>query len=144
MNKEGIKILHDSIRSLLENHFSEERFNFWSYVNINQLDRGDHPLNFGEIGFISGIFNIFNQNILYCLELKEKQICYSCQNKEENSYFINCLISIKTEDLKYNNLSQIINNKFLPSITTCKCSALNGLLTASITYEILNYPKYKF
>ena len=41
-------------------------------------------------------------------------------------------------------MSQIINNKFLPSITTCKCSALNGLLTASITYEILNYPKYLF
>ena len=55
MNNGGIKILHDSIRSLLENPFSEERYNFWSYVNINQLDRGDHPSNFGEIGFISGI-----------------------------------------------------------------------------------------
>ena len=142
LNNEGLKILHDTIIKLLENPSSEDRYNFWSYVNIKQLDRGEHPLNFGEIGFISGIFNIFNDNSRYCLEVKKTQVCYSCQIRDQNIYYNNCLIPIKAEDLKYKSLAQIVNNKFLPSITTCKCSIINELLTASITYEILNYPEY--
>ena len=67
LNNEGIKILHESIRTLIDNPLSNDRFKFWTYVNLNQLDRGENPLNFGEIGFISGIFKIFdnNKNIVY-------------------------------------------------------------------------------
>ena len=70
---EGLKILNDSIRNLIENPNSDDRYNFCSYVNIKQLDRGDHPINLGDIGFISGIFKIFNQNTHYCLEIKKNK-----------------------------------------------------------------------
>ena len=73
LNNEGIKILHESIRTLIDNPLSDDRFNFWSYVNLNQLDRGENPLNFGEIGFISGIFKIFDNNKKYCLQIKQKK-----------------------------------------------------------------------
>ena len=71
IKNEGLKILHDSMNSLLENPDSEDRFNFWSYVNMKQLDRGEYPLNFGEMGFISGIFKIFEENKYYCLSVKK-------------------------------------------------------------------------
>ena len=144
INNEGMKILHESISTILENPFSEDRYNFWSYANLKQLDRGEHPLNFGEIGFISGIFTIFNDNLQYCIKLKKTFICFSCMRKAESTYNNNSLISIRTDDLKNNSLSQIVNNKFLPSISTCECSVHNGLMTSNITYEILNYPKYLF
>ena len=40
-------------------------------------------------------------------------------------------------------MAQIIN-KFLPSITTCKCSVDNEILITSITYDILNNPENLF
>ena len=58
--KDGLLILHKSIKSLIGNPFSEERFNFWSFANNNQLDRGYKKLEFGDIGFISGLFSIFD------------------------------------------------------------------------------------
>lgn len=69
---EGLKILHDTIKKLIDNPSSEDRYDFWSYININQIDRGEHKLEFGEMGFISGLFKLFDNNELYCLKIKKK------------------------------------------------------------------------
>jgi len=68
----GLKILHDTIKKLMDNPSSEDRYDFWSYININQIDRGEHKLEFGEMGFISGLFKLFDNNELYCLKIKKK------------------------------------------------------------------------
>ena len=40
--------------------------------NIKQKIRGEHVLDFEEMGFISGLFKLFDINILYCLQIKKK------------------------------------------------------------------------
>ena len=112
----GLKPLHKTIKALLNNVNSDDRYNFWSYVNYNQLDRGFLPLSLGEIGYITGIFKIFDDNFNYCIKIKKTIFCFSCQKKTENLFYSKCLLNINQQDLNCNELSKIINSKFLPTI----------------------------
>ena len=49
--------------------------------------------------------------IITIIIYKLKKLNYTCQKRDENVNYNNYLIPIKTEDLKYKNLSQIVNNK---------------------------------
>ena len=77
--KDGLLILHKSIKSLIENPFSEERFNFWSFANNYQLDKGYKKLEFGDIGYISGLFSIFDNYENFCLKILKKSTCFNCK-----------------------------------------------------------------
>ena len=141
---EGLKILHDTVKKLIDNPSSEDRYNFWSYININQIDRGEHKLEFGEMGFISGLFKLFDNNELYCLKIRKKIMCYSCSKIKEDIYYNKCLINLDNKALISKDMSQIINTKFLPSITTCECVNNSELMCSSVTYEIIKYPQFLF
>ena len=94
--------MHNTVKSLINDPLSENRFNIWSYININQYDRGIDEISFGEMGYLSGVFRIFDNNSKYCLDIVKKSLCYVC--KKENIYNLNakCLFAISESDLKLN------------------------------------------
>ena len=57
------------MHELINDVASESRFYLWPYININQFDRGNNDISFGDMGYISGIFHIFDNNIDYCLDI---------------------------------------------------------------------------
>lgn len=76
------------IKSLLNNPYSDEIFNFWSFFIFNQLNKGFNDLSLCEIGFIYGLFNIFNNNNQYCLLLKKNFFVMYTIKKQKKIYII--------------------------------------------------------
>ena len=110
--KDGLLILHNSIKSLIENPFREERFNFQSFANNNQLDRGYNKLEFGDIGYISGLFSLFDNYENFCIKILKKSACFNCKKEMENYLEMKSLISISSDDTNFQDISHIINAKY--------------------------------
>ena len=68
------------------------------------------------MGFISGLFKLFDNNELYCLKIGKKFMCYSCSKIKEDIYYNKCLINLDNKALISKDISQIINTKFLPIV----------------------------
>ena len=79
---------------MLYNPFSNLRYNFWSYANYLQLDRGENIVELGDMGYLSGLFKIFDNNPKYCLLIVKKDSCSLCHTTKTDDIFKKSLISI--------------------------------------------------
>lgn len=101
-NNEGIIILHNTLISLYNNINSEDRYNFWSYANSLQIDRGINKVEFSEIGYLSGLFSIFNNLSYFCIEYEKMFNCCICNKIMSEKIFYKNLISLNENDLVLN------------------------------------------
>ena len=120
---------------------SEERFKLWSYYDFLKLDTNSNKSIFGEEGYITGLFKIFENNNDFCLEYEKISKCIICFIEEKNILFYNPLIALDINIINIGNLGKIINYKFSMSIEECK---IDKLISCQIKYNIINYPNFMF
>ena len=75
------------------------------------------------MGAIEHLFKLLNNESLFCLKIKEKNICMLCKETVEVEKFLSSLITINKTDIKYNSLNDLILNKKITTFSICEnCS----------------------
>ena len=136
-----INKLDTTINILMKDPESEERFKLWSYYDFLKLDTNSNKSLFGEEGYITGLFKIFENNNDFCLVYEKISKCIICLKEEKNNLFYNPLIPLDINIINIGNLEKIINYKFSLSIVECK---IDKLISCQIKYNIINYPNFMF
>ena len=130
--------LDEVVYSLSIDINSESRYDFWSLIDTLNIDNDFNNNTFGQMGYISGIFSIFNEDKDFCIEIREDSFCYLCQKKFSKLFFSKFLIPIHINDIKASNIKSLLILKFLPSIRTCNCINDPEYLCKNSNFEIVN------
>ena len=104
--------LDTAVSILINDPVNEEIFKLWSFFDTLKFDTGKESL-FGEHGYISGLFKIFNNNLDFCLELNKKSTCIICNKETTVTYIHKCLISLNKDEILISNLEKILIINFL-------------------------------
>ena len=67
---------------------SESRYDFWSLIDTLNIDNDFNNNTLGQMGYINGIFSIFNEDNDFCIEIKEDSFCYLCQKKIQKHFYL--------------------------------------------------------
>lgn len=134
----------NTITALLIDINNNDRFKFWNYINTIQIDKGYKDHKFGDTGYISGLFSLFNNNSKFCIECEKNILCYVYKKESTVNLYNISLISISMEDLNYNNLDNIICLKFFPRVANCECVNNTHIMCSNISFKFMNKPDFLF
>ena len=83
----GISILHNCVKNLIINPYLNVKYDFWPYDNYLQFDRGEKKVDLGEMGYLSGLFKIFDNNSNYCILIVKNESCRLCHISKSRDIF---------------------------------------------------------
>lgn len=113
-----INFLIEIIKKILEEKNENYKFDFWRKLVESKIDIDNYNDDgFNKFGYIVQLFDIFKENIKYCVKECKRLHCNKCKRDIVlNDIILNPLIIIQKEYLNYENIDSIFIDKDLVKI----------------------------
>lgn len=157
---EKSNINNSNIHKIFKNYFIENNIDYISGVwnildNLTELEKAEFTLNLGykNIYPITQLFNLLNNNELFCLNYNKKVTCNLCGYYKEDNIFEKSILFYSNEEITNNvTLKQKLFNYTKLNNSTCPYCGFykDGSIKTSSEYlnsftficKDINYPKF--